>query len=90
MSDELREKMAHTLADLVAYGFGRRTFLYGEINAKRLRAIKLGSRTVVLEPDLQTWLASRPAYRPGGSLLTESHLSKRRAKRKRGRSVTQA
>jgi len=32
--------------------------LYGEIGAGRLRARKLGRKTIVLDPDLKSWLAS--------------------------------
>jgi hypothetical protein len=59
---EPSEKYAHPLNELVRRGFGCRTFLYNEMNAGRLRAIKMGARTLVLEPDLKAWLASKPTY----------------------------
>ncbi len=57
-------KLAYVLDELVERGCGCRTFLYGEINAGKLKATKRGNRTVVLAPDLQAWLASLPAIRP--------------------------
>jgi excisionase family DNA binding protein len=41
-------------------GLGR-TFIFNEIRAKRLKAVKAGRRTLVRDEDLRTWLASLPA-----------------------------
>lgn len=38
-----------------------RSMLYQEIMAGRLRAVKVGRRTLVLAADLQGWLATRPS-----------------------------
>lgn len=38
-----------------------RSFVYGEIGAGRLRAVKLGRLTRVLASDLRAWLANAPA-----------------------------
>jgi len=42
------------------YGVGR-TLAYGEIAAGRLRAIKVGRRTLITQKDADQWLAKRPA-----------------------------
>ena len=55
------EKIAYTIEELVERGCGSRTFLYERIGAGELRATKRGTRTVVLDPDLQAWLTSLPA-----------------------------
>lgn len=57
-------KNGNTLQDISDRGLGCRSYLYNEINAGRLRAIKRGRRTIVLEEDLQTWLAKLPAVEP--------------------------
>jgi hypothetical protein len=68
---------AHSLNDLGKRGLGKRSFFYKEINEGRLRAIKIGALTKVLDDDLRAWLASKPAYqRPNGK-------TKRRRRRQR-------
>ena len=42
-------------------GVGRST-IYGAVNSGALRARKLGRRTLILDADLQSWLAALPAY----------------------------
>lgn len=44
------------------YGICRQTF-YDEIRRGRLRALKLGKKTVVLRADAEAWAASLPALR---------------------------
>ncbi|MFM9861315.1 helix-turn-helix domain-containing protein [Pseudoxanthobacter sp. M-2] len=46
---------------LSVIGCGR-THLYQELNAGRLKARKLGSRTVILEQDLYDYLDSLPHF----------------------------
>jgi hypothetical protein len=53
-------RAAHTLNQLEAMGLGSRAFLYNQIGAGLLRAIKLGGKTIVLEEDRLKWLASQP------------------------------
>ncbi|MBI4183706.1 MAG: helix-turn-helix domain-containing protein [Proteobacteria bacterium] len=43
-----------------AAGVGR-TLLYSELAAGRLRAKKVGRRTIILADDLESWLRSAPA-----------------------------
>jgi excisionase family DNA binding protein len=38
-----------------------RTTIYAEIGAGRLKARKIGRRTVILDQDLRGWLAALPA-----------------------------
>jgi|KBSSwiStaDraftv2_1062776.scaffolds.fasta_scaffold439754_2 hypothetical protein len=54
-------KSAYTLDEMVAEGDGCRSYLYAEIGAGRLRAVKRGRRTLVLAEDRTTWRASWPA-----------------------------
>jgi excisionase family DNA binding protein len=39
---------------------------YQEIRAGRLRAVKLGRKTLILRADADTWAASLPELRAGG------------------------
>jgi excisionase family DNA binding protein len=45
------------------YGIGR-TKAYAEIAAGRLRALKVGRRTLIIYDAAEAWLASRPELRP--------------------------
>lgn len=45
-----------------AYGIGR-TKLYEEIKQKRLRARKLGTKTLILRRDAEEWEKTLPALR---------------------------
>ena len=53
-------KRAFELDELTEQGYGSRSFLYQEISARRLRALKRGRRTVVLVEDLEAWLQQLP------------------------------
>ena len=61
----MSDKLVYSIKDLP---FGR-TKAYAEIEAGRLRAVKLGTRTLVLADELKEYLASlpvatmRPAFR---------------------------
>jgi excisionase family DNA binding protein len=53
-------KYSYTVPEVLRItGIGRTT-LYAEISADRLRAVKLGRRTLILAEDLQRWLAALP------------------------------
>lgn len=61
----MTEPAAYPFSDfLKRYGIGR-TKAYEEINSGRLKARKVGKRTLVTEADAQAWLDSLPAFRPG-------------------------
>ena len=47
------------------YGICRET-AYQQIRTGKLRAVKLGRRTVLLAPDVDAWAASLPELRTGG------------------------
>ena len=47
------------------YGICRDTF-YSEVKRGRLRALKLGKKTIVLRPDADAWAASLPELRTVG------------------------
>lgn len=55
---------AYTVRELEAMGLGGLTFLYAELKSKRLTAKKIGSRTVVMQSDLDQWLAQLRPYAP--------------------------
>jgi excisionase family DNA binding protein len=52
-------------AAAVSVGVGRWS-IYAAINSGALRAVKIGSRTIILESDLKTWMAQLPSYTVGG------------------------
>lgn len=54
--------VANTVADVLRRVGISRTKFYQEINAGRLKARKIGSKTVVLEADLQAYLDALPLY----------------------------
>lgn len=54
----------YELAEVTKAGHGSKSFLYEEISAGRLRAIKRGRRTIILADDLESWLRSFPAIKP--------------------------
>jgi excisionase family DNA binding protein len=54
-------KIAYSINEAAAAsGFGR-TKLYQEINAGNLKAVKLGSRTLIRSTDLEAFISSLPA-----------------------------
>ena len=55
---------AFSIADLVKRLPVGRSTIYEEIRAGRLRAVKLGSRTLVLDHDLSAWLNNLPERPP--------------------------
>jgi excisionase family DNA binding protein len=58
------EQLALTIAQVVKLGGPRRAKLYEEINAGRLRAVKVGRSTRILIADFQAYLASLPPVEP--------------------------
>jgi predicted DNA-binding transcriptional regulator AlpA len=54
--------VANTVADVLRRVGISLTKFYQEINAGRLKARKIGSKTVVLEADLQAYLDALPLY----------------------------
>jgi excisionase family DNA binding protein len=52
--------LSYSVADAVKLSGVGRTALYEEIKAGRLKAHKLGRRTLILADDLQHWLAGLP------------------------------
>jgi hypothetical protein len=57
-------KLAHSIGELADRGPVRRSTLYNEIAAGRLRARKIGRRTVVLDEDWRAFLAGAPVIAP--------------------------
>jgi hypothetical protein len=52
--------IAHTIEGITRLTQLGRTKLYEEIKLGRLKARKVGRRTVILDADLRQWLASLP------------------------------
>lgn len=50
---------------LKQFGIGR-TKAYQEINSGRLKAVKVGKRTLITAADAQTWLDGLPSFSRGG------------------------
>ena len=46
------------------YGICRDTF-YAEVRRGRLRALKLGKKTIILKSDAEAWAASLPEFKVG-------------------------
>jgi len=60
-------QMSYTLDEAVKLtGLGK-TRLYEELKAGRLKAVKIGRRTLVPHSNLQEWLKSLPSYPVGGN-----------------------
>lgn len=55
---------AYSVADLKALGYGGTTFLYEQMKTGALRARKIGSKTAIMQSDLDAWLAQLPPYQP--------------------------
>jgi excisionase family DNA binding protein len=49
------------------YAIGR-TKAYAEISSGRLRAVKVGRRTLIIEADAQIWLTTLPALKPAETI----------------------
>lgn len=62
MSASGSRPVANTVVDVLRRVGISRTKFYQEINAGRLKARKIGSKTVVLETDLQAYLDALPPY----------------------------
>ncbi len=56
------EKRCYSIPEAQAEGAGGKSSLYAAINAGRLRAKKLGSKTVILADDLDQYLANLPNF----------------------------
>ncbi len=54
------ERFCYSIADVVEMSGVCRTVVYGEIKAGRLKARKLGRRTLILVRDFETWLSTLP------------------------------
>jgi len=58
------ERIAHAIDDIALMAGICRSKVYSEINRGKLRAIKIGRRTVVLDQDFNNWIESQPTYTP--------------------------
>jgi hypothetical protein len=56
----LELRLAYTISKTGELSSISRSQVYVEIQTGRLRAVKVGGRTLVLHEDLITWLRSRP------------------------------
>lgn len=65
MSSEAKpsfNKIAYSVAEVLEIAGCSNGFLYEEINAGKLRAVKRGRRTLILAGDLEAWINSWPEY----------------------------
>jgi predicted DNA-binding transcriptional regulator AlpA len=80
-----RNRLAYSIEELSAGSGASRSKIYQEIASGRLKARKLGSRTIVLPQDGEEWLRSLPLFEPAASALPEPDLKQahRRQSRKK-------
>ena len=64
MTETTQLAYAHTIPDVEKRAGIGRTLVYSEIAAGRLKARKVGRRTVILDADLQAWLKALPDFSP--------------------------
>lgn len=57
---QLSEKIAYSIDDVITLTGIKRTKIYAEIKAGRLKIRKCGARTIVLAADLNRWLEALP------------------------------
>jgi excisionase family DNA binding protein len=62
-------QLAHTISDVAKCACIGRTLIYSEIASGRLKAHKVGRRTVILNADLLAWLKALPAFRSTADTL---------------------
>ena len=60
----MTEQLAYNIAEACAVAGIRRTTLYKAIWSGKLRAIKIGRRTLFLRDDICRWLEGMPAVAP--------------------------
>ena len=60
-------KLAYTILDVCRTASIGRTRLYSEISEGRLRAVKVGRRTLIRTEDLEAWLRSLGNSLQGGA-----------------------
>jgi hypothetical protein len=63
--DTTEGPLAHDVDELKSQGGPGRTFAFAEIKSGRLKAKKMGRRTIVLRSDLLSYLEALPAARGG-------------------------
>jgi excisionase family DNA binding protein len=66
------ESRAYSIAEACAIAGVRRTTLYKNIRAGKLRAIKIGRRTFFFQDDIRRWLEGMPMIAPRQRPASES------------------
>lgn len=59
-----KEKALYSIPEIIEMAGIGRTRLYQELNSGKLKAVKIGKRTCVTKPDLETWLSKLEEYLP--------------------------
>jgi len=57
-----RNQLAYSIAEICETGPFGRSKVYEEINAGRLKAKKMGRKTIILDADQRAWLNSLPEF----------------------------
>ncbi|HYZ41926.1 MAG TPA: hypothetical protein VE687_15080 [Stellaceae bacterium] len=80
MSQTDFSKLAYSIGELADKGPIRRSSIYNQIASGRLRARKIGRRTVVLDEDWRAFLASAPVMAAANSAAAPNALPRRRGR----------
>jgi hypothetical protein len=78
MSQADFSKLAYSIGELANKGPIRRSSIYNQIAAGRLRARKIGRRTIILDEDWRAFLAGTPIVEPAKGTATLTAPSRRR------------
>jgi hypothetical protein len=87
MSQTDFSKLAHSIRELADNGPIGRSSIYNQIAAGRLRARKIGRRTVILDEDWRAFLANTPVVAPAKSADECSSTTARSGQRGRPRKI---
>ena len=80
MSQTDFSKLAYSIRELAKNGPIGRSSIYNQIAAGRLRARKIGRRTVILDEDWRAFLTAAPPLEPATTLSSTTATPRRRGR----------